>query len=512
MTAALLGIDIGTSSTKAALVSPSGRILAEQSRQHGIDLPAPGFVEQDAERIWWQDVVALCRAVVRTSVRAEIAAITVSGLGPCLVPCGADVQPLRPAILYGIDTRAEAEIRELTAALDESRIVAVGGSALSSQSIGPKMAWLRRHEPEVWRQTRFVHTSHSFVTHRLTGVYVLDHHSASQFDPLYDMRAGTWNHEWSREVAGDLELPRLAWAGEVIGSVSAEAARQTGLLAGTPVVLGTIDAWAEAVSAGVTSPGDLMIMYGSTMFLVLYAADLRFDKAIWSTAGVFPGTHSYAAGMATSGMLIGWLCELTGLDFAAAARAAAAVPAGALGVLCLPYFAGERSPLFDSAARGAFAGLSLHHRKDHLIRAGFEAVAYGVRHNLDVMASLGVRPSRAVAVGGGTTGGLWTQIVSDVTGLVQEVPRVTTGAAYGDAYLAAVGTAMAGRDTRWNPIGRLVTPQEASRTVYDNGYRAYREMGAALRPVSHFLAASQRSDEQTDGDRSSRGSEMGAAP
>ncbi len=491
MTAALLGIDIGTSSTKAVVAAPSGRVLAEQSRQHSVDMPAPGFAEQDAERIWWQDVVALCRGVAEAGGHADIAGVAISGMGPCLLPCGPQVEPLRPAILYGIDTRAEAEIRQLTAALGATEIVANGGSALSSQAVGPKIAWLRRNEPGLWQQTRFLHTSHSFITHQLTGEYVLDHHSASQFDPLYDMRAGAWHHQWCQEVAPGVDLPQLAWPGEVIGHVTPHAATLTGLRPGTPVIQGTIDAWAEAVSVGVTSPGDLMIMYGSTMFLVLYTELARFDQAIWSTVGVYPGTRTYAAGMATSGLLVSWLCDLTGLDFTAAASAAAAVPAGADGLICLPYFAGERSPLFDPAARGAFAGLTLRHHAGHLVRAGYEAVAYGVRHNLDVMAGLGVRPARSVAVGGGTTGGLWAQIVSDVTGLAQEIPRVTIGAAYGDAYLAALGTGLAGPQARWNTVSRIVTADPALRSVYAGGYRTYRELGNALLPVSHRIAAGQ---------------------
>jgi xylulokinase len=370
VTQASLGIDIGTSSTKAVLATPSGRVLAGAELAHRIDLPAPGLAEQDAELVWWSDVVQACRAVLARAPCAEISALTVSGMGPCLVPCDERVRPLRPAILYGIDSRASSEIAELTDQFGAGEIVARGGSALSSQAAGPKIMWLRHHEPEVYARTRYLHSAHSFITHRLTGEYVLDHHTASQFDPLYDMSAAAWNAAWAAEVTGEVPLPRLAWPGDIAGSLTAEAALATGLPAGTPVVLGTVDAWAEALSAGVSAPGDLMIMYGSTMFLVLYTARPSFHEGIWSTAGVLPGTHSYAAGMATSGSLIRWLCELTGLSFAAADEAAALVPPGADGLLCLPYFAGERSPTFDPAARGAFAGLTLRHGRGHLVRSG----------------------------------------------------------------------------------------------------------------------------------------------
>lgn len=433
-----------------------------------------------------------CRAITARAPAAEIAAVTVSGLGPCLVACDAQVRPVRPAILYGIDSRAEAEITELTTRLGADEIVRRGGSALSSQAVGPKIAWLRRHEPQAWAATRFLHSAHDFVAHRLTGEYVIDHHTASQFDPLYDMTTGGWNQAWAAEVAGRVPLPRLVWPGQVVGPLTAEAARLTGLPAGIPVVAGTVDAWAEALSAGVRGPGDLMVMYGSTMFLVLYAEQAAFHPALWCTAGVFPGTRTYAAGMATSGRLMRWLSSLTGLGFAAADQAAAAIPAGADGLICLPYFAGERSPLFDPAARGAFAGLTLRHGAGHLIRAGYEAVAYGVRHNLEVMAGLDVGPARAVAVGGGTQGGLWTQIVSDVTGLPQQIPAVTIGAAYGDAMLGAAATGTAPDPFSWNPVASTVVPDPSARPAYDAAYACYREFGELITPVSHTLAATQQ--------------------
>jgi xylulokinase len=495
LSAALLGIDIGTSATKAVLAAPSGQVLAGYSVPHGTDLPAAGHAEQDAERVWWADTARLCREAA-AGHDAGLAGITVSGLGPCLVPCDADLTPLRPGILYGIDSRAGEQIAAITRQLGAAEILRRGGSALSSQAVGPKLAWLREHEPRTWARTRYVHTAHSFVTQRLTGEYVLDQHSASQFDPLYDMRAGAWNPEWCELIAGGMELPRLLWPGELAGHVTPEAAAATGLPAGLPVVMGTIDAWAEALSAGVSAPGDLMIMYGSTMFLVLCAESPRFDAAVWCTAGVAPGTLTYAAGMATSGSLIRWLCDLTGQDFAAADAAAAAVPPGAGGLLCLPYFAGERSPLFDPRARGAFAGLTLGHGAGHLVRAGYEAVAYGVRHNLDVLAGLGATPRRAVAVGGGTAGGLWTQIVSDVTGLAQDVPAVRTGAAYGSALLAARGTGLAGPAAQWAEISATVRPDPARAAAYDAGYRAWRRLGQLLTPVSHDLARQQGSGAQ----------------
>ena len=499
MPSACLGVDIGTSATKAVLATASGEILAQATLPHDIALPAPGLAEQDAEQAWWQDVAGVCRAITAQVPHADITALTVSGLGPCLLPCDASIRPLRPAILYGIDTRAQAEIAELTARFGAAEIVRRGGSALSSQAVGPKISWLRRHEPGIWAKTHFLHSAHSFVTHRLTGEYVLDHHTASQFDPLYDMQASGWNAAWWADVAGPLDPPRLVWPGEVVGPLTPQAADVTTLKPGTPVVAGTVDAWAEALSAGVSAAGDLMVMYGSTMFLVLYAANPSFNPAIWCTEGVFPGTPTFAAGMATSGSLMRWLCDLSGMNFAEADAAAAAVPPGSDGLICLPYFAGERSPLFDPHARGALAGLTLRHGRGHVIRAGYEAVAYGVRHNLEVMAELGVIPERAVAVGGGTAGGLWTQIVSDVTGLAQQVPAVTTGAAYGDALLGAIATGAVPPGAEWNPMRETILPDPAGQARYDELYRLFREFGRLIGPVSHELAALQHGDRESPG-------------
>jgi xylulokinase len=491
-TAASLGIDVGTQSTKAVLASADGTILAECAVSHGVDMPAPGFAEQGAERIWWGDVVSLCRQVTALAGGTEISAVTVSGLGPCVLPCDERVRPLRPGILYGIDTRATDEIAELNELLGETEILARSGSALSSQAGGPKIAWLRRHQPGIWARTRFVHSAHSFVTHRLTGRYLFDHHTASQYDPMYDMTTGSWHATWARQLAGRVELPELVWPGAIAGHITAEAATQTGLRPGTPVVTGTIDAWAEAYSVNVAAPGDLMLMYGSTMFLVLCASRPRFHQGVWTTQGMVPGVETYAAGMATSGLLLRWLCDITGLTFDEALAAAAAVPPGSDGVLCLPYFAGERSPIFDPSARGTFAGLTIRHGRGHLIRAGYEAVAYGIRHNLDVLAGLGVEPRRVVAVGGGTTGDLWTRIVSDVTGLTQEIPSVTTGAAYGDALLGAIAVGLVPPGAAWNKASRLIEPDPATASLYDAGYASYRQLADQVEPVSRALAHVQQ--------------------
>lgn len=487
MTSAFLGVDIGTSSSKGVLVRPDGTVVARAERTHDVSTPRPGWVEHDAERIWWAEFQAIIRELLDASDGATLDALAVSGIGPCLLPADAVGRPLRPAILYGVDTRATAEIAELNQVFGAAAVLERGGSPLTSQAVGPKLRWLARHEPQVAAGTEMLLMASSFLVHRLTGRYVLDHQSASQCVPMYDLGRRDWAHDWAAAVAPGLKLPELAWPTEVVGKVSAAAASATGLPAGLPVTTGTIDAWAEAASVGARAPGDAMIMYGTTMFLVQVLTDPRPHPGLWLTCGAWPGTYTSAAGMATSGAVTDWLRKLVGGDFADLVAEAAEVPAGSRGLLALPYFAGERTPLFDPDARGIIAGLTLGHGRAELYRAVLEGIAYGVRHNLEAMA--GGQAPRLVAVGGGTKGGLWTQIVSDVTGLPQQLPADTVGACLGDALLAAeaVGVDTAG----WNPIIGAVEPDADRGAIYASYYRRYRELYESTTDIAHFLAAEQ---------------------
>lgn len=488
----LLGIDIGTSSTKGVLTTLAGDIVATATRAHGMSLPRPGWAEVDPEQVWWQDLADVARELTGQVTPDAILGVCVSGAGPCLLVTDEDLQPVRPAILYGIDGRAAAEIEELTDRLGAEQIIERCGKSLSSQAVGPKMVWLARNEPIAWARGRRWFSSNTYVAARLSGEYVIDHHTASQSDPLYDVRRRDWVEEWAPDIVGHLEQPRLVWPHEVIGGVTPQAAAQTGIPEGTPVSPGTVDAWAEAFSAGVRRPGDLMLMYGSTLFFVQVLAGYRTLPKLWTTAGVEPGTHTLAAGMATSGSLTGWVQDLSGgAPFEDLVAEAAALPAGSDGLVLLPYFSGERTPVFDPQARGVVAGLTLRHTRGHLFRATYEGIAYGVRQILELLECPQDPVRRCVAVGGGTQGGLWTQIVSDVTGIVQEVPRVTIGAAYGDALLAGMGTGHLPPETDWAVVESLVEPRRDVREVYDSLYAAYDALYPATRDIVHTLAALQ---------------------
>ncbi len=496
----LVGIDIGTYGSKGVLCRPDGVVVRSAEVEHGMDVPHPGWAEHDADAVWWADFARLARELAGAAPAGAIGGVGVSAIGPCLLPLDAGGHPLGPGILYGVDTRASTEVAELTAAIGEEGLLASGGMLLSSQAVGPKLLWLQRHAPEVWERTRSVLTASSYVVFRLTGEQVMDPHTASHYNPLFDLDGVRWGTPYSDRVPGAERLPRLGWPTEVAGRVTPAAAAETGLPVGTPVACGTVDAAAEALSVGVSAPGDMMLMYGTTTFFILVTPGPVRQRGMWSTAYCLPGMYDLAAGMATTGALTRWFRDRLAPDaggYAALTREAEAVPAGAEGLVVLPYFSGERTPIQDPDARGVIAGLTLAHGRGHLYRALLEGTAYGVRHNLEAIAALGADVRRIVAVGGGTRSRLWVQIVSDVAGVAQELPARTTGAAYGDALLAAWAVGLApGLEalSQWVQPGETVHPAPERTARYDPYYRAYRALYPATAEQCHALTRLGRPD------------------
>ena len=485
----LLGIDMGTGSTKGVLVDATGTVIASETVAHAMNLPRPGWAEVDAEGLWWREVCEIAaRLTAQIPSGGVLQAMCVSGVGPCLVLCDADLRPLRPAILYGIDTRATVEIVSLTEEFGEDTILDRAGTLLSSQAVGPKLEWVYQHEPEVFASAAGWYGSNSYIAAKLTGEYVMDHHTASQCDPLYATRDFEWNQPWARRICRHLPLPRLVWPSEVVGTVHAEAAAATGVPVGTPVVAGTVDAYSEAFSVGVRQPGDQMLMYGSTMFLVQIIDAYYSDPTLWTTAGIEPGSLALAAGTSTAGSLIGWLQTVTGgAPFDELMAEASRVPPGSEGLLVLPYFAGERTPVFDPQARGVLAGLTLRHGRGHLFRAAYEGISFGIRQILERFDDAHTG-TRTVAVGGGLRSPVWAQAVSDITGRVQEVPEQAIGASYGDALLAAIGVGLVPPETDWAKIQHEIKPNPATRALYDDLYATWCELYPATREQVHRLS------------------------
>ncbi len=482
----LLGIDIGTFSSKGVLVREDGSVAAHASVEHTLDIPAPGRAEHDPEKVWWHDLRAICAALLR-AVDADpraIQAVGISTISPAVVAVDGDGNALRPAILYGIDTRATREIAELEQ---------LTGGHFDSQSASPKVLWIRRNEPEVWARTRAILNGSGYLVRRLTGEATIDIYDASLFAPLFDTQTMRWSQAFAPLVAPVDMMPRPTWTAEVAGHVTAEAARSTGLAEGTPVITGTADAAAEAVSAGLARPGDMMVMYGSSTFLILRTEGPVSPRGFWASRFLEQGSFVVAGGTATAGSLTRWFRDnfsaaeveaerSGGLNaYAALAAQAGSSPPGARGLVVLPYFSGERTPLHDPDAKGMIFGLTLAHNRADVYRAILESVAYAIRHNIEALTQQGCAPLRILAVGGGTHNPLWMQIVSDACGITQVLPEQQIGASYGDAFLAGVGIGMfsgCGEAARWVKVKEEVRPDPRSGAQYEGCYRVYRELYA----------------------------------
>ncbi|MCG6904746.1 MAG: FGGY-family carbohydrate kinase [Rhodobacter sp.] len=490
-----LGVDIGTFESKGVLADASGNVIASASTPHQMIVPQPGWAEHRADEDWWGDFVTIARAVLADSGvdASDIKCVACSAIGPCMLPVDDTGAPLMNGVLYGVDTRAQTEIDTLNAEIGEDVILDRCGNALTSQAVGPKILWLKNQRPEIYARTAGILTSTSYLVWKLTGETVIDHYTAANFAPLYDVDALDWTTDLAPDIIAPDRLPRLLWSTGIAGQITPAAAAETGLAPGTPVTCGTIDAAAEAVSVGVRTTGDMMMMYGSTIFIITLTDARVRDPALWYAPWLFPDQHASMAGLATSGTLTHWFRDQFARDlrrdtaFAALATEAENSPPGASGLLMLPYFSGERTPIHDSSAKGAFFGLNLTHTRGDMYRALIEGIAYGTNHVVETYEAAGQRPTRLLAVGGGTRNRLWLQATSDVSGIDQIVCQKTTGASYGNAFLAAqaIGAAQPGDISQWNPAAEVITASE--NPAYSKQYTLFRRLYEQTRDIAASL-------------------------
>jgi xylulokinase len=488
-----IGIDVGTTGTKTVLFDTTSGIVAQASRDTTLYSPSPGFAEADTDQ-WYAGAVESIREVLSTSGISgdSVAAVAVSGMVPAVVAVDSSGKPLRRAILQN-DARAHREVGQLAAALDGVDLVAMTGSALTQQSVAPTTVWLRTHEPDVYDRTAHYVGSYDWVLTALgaevhveqnwaleSGLFTIDGDVADAVLAAAGLDAAT---------VGPVHRP-----GTRVGELSREAAEQTGLPAGTALIVGGADHVLSAFAAGVNKPGDALVKLGGAGD-ILVASDTRVvDERLYLDAHPVPGHWLPNGCMATSGSLIRWFQALIGGDDLTVLddEAAASKPAE---VLCLPYFLGEKSPIHDPDLRGVFAGMHLGHTRADLYRSVLEAIAFGFRHHVDVFTDIGIRPNRVMITNGGSKSTLWKQIHADILGIELRPVRGHPGASLGAAVIAAIGV---GALDDWSDAARFVSldppvvPDPARRAAYDDAYPMWRDLGTATAPISHAMASRTR--------------------
>lgn len=497
-----LGIDIGTYESKGCLVDENLHIVQTAVVQHGLSVPRPGWAEHDAEGIWWRDFVTLSQKLLSRPEARNLKAVGCSAIAPTMLPVDASGRPLRPAILYGIDTRAHQEIQELEAALGKNWIEEQCWNELSSQSVGPKILWFKKNESGLFRRTWKVMTATTYLVFKLTGEVVVDFYTACAFTPLLDLNRLRWNEELGSILVPPAALPELRWTTDIAGKVTKKAAAETGIPAGTPVIVGTADAAAEFVSTGAGAPGDMMLMLGTTIFFIQQLSCPARAKGLWSSVFLWPGSYCIAGGMATGGALTRWFRDNFATEELAREREtgenayeilwkqAAEVPPGGPGLVMLPYFSGERTPINDPKARGVIVGLSLSHSKYSVYRALLEGIAFGIRHNMEYMEQAAV-PKRLFVVGGGTKNALWLQIIASVLRRELLLPPVRIGASFGDALLAALSQGAFRQEelvTLVSGAYEKVWPDEKLAQIYEGYYEIYRGLWSDIAKWVHRAA------------------------
>jgi ribulokinase len=504
----VIGVDIGTQSTKAVLVSADGRIVTQCARAYQVETPRALWAQQWPD-VWLDAVVACIRGVMQQSgvPQDAIEALCVSSLyGGSGIPVDVQGRPVYPCLIW-MDRRAQDEVDWVRAHVDVERLFEITGNGIDSYYGYTKMLWLHEKEPEVWRRIHQFLPPNSYVNAQFTGHVAVDHSSAGNIGGVYDMV----NRCWSDEALKMLGIPRsmmpdrLVESSATVGPLLPEWAERLGLPAGLPLMAGGVDAAVATLAAGAAQPGKHVAMIGTSMCWGTIRQRVDARHGLISMPHVFNGAQDlYVFGGAiTAGASVTWFRETfcqaeiaagaaRGIDPHALLEAdAAPLAPGSGGLLFLPYLMGERSPVWDARASGTFVGLGLHHGRHHLYRAVLEGVAYALHHNIVA----GVRGVSAidphlVVVGGASHSDLWMQIIADVTGREVFTIAEDVEASLGAAMLAAHGAGLidAERVRRgWVQPTARASPRPAAHRRYAALFEQYVALYQAVRPVMHRL-------------------------
>lgn len=504
----LLGADIGTNESKGVLVDcTTFRPVCTFAVPHTIENPQPNFYEMDAE-IWWSDFCAISKGLMeKAGIGPEkILAVGTSVMGCDCIPVDENCKPLRKAILYGIDARSGAQIEELLETFGQEKVLEMYGHIPASDDIAPKILWIKENEPEVYAKAAKFLTGSSYLTAKLTGRYTIDSYLAKAgFRPIY-RQDGTYNEEYGPLYCRADQMAEPMDVIDIAGGVSGQAAAETGLKAGTPVIVGTGDSTAESIAGGLVLPGTLFVQFGSTMFFI-YCTDRKMDACQedhfpGSTFYTIPGSFAVTGGTNFAGSMTKWIRDVFYAEevkkqqeggenaySVMASEAAQAVP-GSDGLILLPYLSGERSPIHDPAAKGVMFGLNDRHSRKEINRAALEGVAYSLGSHMTLFKNHGLVPDSVIVAGGGTKNQVWMQIVSDVIGLPVQVAENWQTASYGDACMAAIGSGIL-KDfhelKEAMPKTRTVQPDEERHALYQKYLQIYEELYLRNKDLMHML-------------------------
>jgi xylulokinase len=489
----VIGIDISTTATKAVVVDRSGAVVGVGASTYGYDTPHPQWAEQDPH-LWWDATVTALRQVIADHGidASEVAALGLSGQMHGSVLLDADGEVIRPAILWN-DQRTESECDEIRRRVGARRLIEVTGNDALTGFTSPKLLWVQRNEPQLWASVRHILLPKDYVRYRLTDGFAVDVADGSGTG-LFELARRTWSPEVL--AALDLDpstLPPTFEGPETTGALTQAAAVATGLIAGTPIVAGGGDQAANAVGVGAVAPGIVALSLGTSgvVFATTAGPEIHAAGRVQAFCHAVPDRWHQMGVMLSAAGSLRWLRDALApqTSFESLVEGAAGVPAGAEGLLFLPYLTGERTPHADPRARGAFVGLTIRHDLRHMTRAVMEGVAFGLRDSLDLMTEAGVtRPTQIRASGGGIRSDLWRRILADVLGT--EIATVATGegAGMGAALLAATGAGWfrsveAATDALVD-VQPAAFPGEAAE-VYASAHSRYTDLYPALAPTFH---------------------------
>lgn len=470
---ALIGLDVGTSGVKALALSPDGAVLARAEAEYPLSTPRPGWAEQNPED-WWQAAERTLRALEVD----HILGLGLTGQMHGLVVLDSNDRVLRPALLWN-DQRTESECAAIEERVGLERLIELTGNRALPGFTAPKLLWLRREEPDVFRRIATLLLPKDYVRLRLTGEYATDVSDASG-TLLFDVRA----RRWSQELAEALELPS-EWLPPAYESPTQVGTTSSGAV----VAAGAGDQAAAALGVGIVRPGPLSIVLGTSgvVFGVLPAYGSEPAARLHVFCHAVPGTwHAMGVMLAAAGSLR-WLREATGgAPYETLLAEAASWPPATAGLAFAPYLAGERTPHTDARARGAFVGLELRHDRGALTRAVLEGVAFALRDSLELIRALGLEVEEARISGGGARGALWLRIVAAVLGIPVMRTADEEGSAYGAALLggvaAGVFSSVEDAAARCVSVSEVVEPDPAWATVYGEAYPRFRALYPALAP------------------------------